>query len=215
MGYNGAGKTTLTKLIMRLYDPTDGEIIYNGDNLKSYSISSLRDRVAAVFQDYRIFACSIAENVVGGEYADIDEKKVMHALEKSDFSEKLTSLPKGIHTTLTREFDNSGTQLSGGEQQKIAIARACCKDADLLILDEPSAALDPDAEYKLNKSIADFSADKAVIFISHRLSTTRMADRIYMFDSGNLIESGTHEELIEKNGKYAEMFELHAEKYRR
>ncbi len=215
VGYNGAGKTTLTKLIMRLYDPTDGEILYNGNSLKEYSISSLRDRMAAVFQDYKIFACTVAENVIGGEYTDECKDRVMSAIENGNFTEKLSSLSKGINTPLTREFDKDGTQLSGGEQQKIAIARACYKNADLLILDEPSASLDPDAEYRLNMAISDFSSDKTVIFISHRLSTTRHADRIYMFDNGRIVESGTHEELIRSNGKYAYMFNLQAEKYRK
>lgn len=214
VGYNGAGKTTLTKLIMRLYDTTDGEICYNGKPLKEYTVESLRNHVAAVFQDYRIFACSIAENVIGGKYNEDSENGVLAALEMSTFDYKLASLKAGIHTKFTREFDEDGTQLSGGEQQKIAIARAFFKDADLIILDEPSSALDPDAEYNLNKSIAKYADTKTVIFISHRLSTTRHADRIYMFDNGKLIESGTHDELMAQDGKYAYMFKLQAEKYR-
>ena len=214
VGYNGAGKTTLTKLLMRLYDPDSGEILYNGKNIKEYKLDELRDRVAAVFQDYRIFAASLAENVAGGLYTDDMEEKVLGALEKSTFGDKLQKLPDGINTPLTREFDNSGTQLSGGEQQKVAIARAFFKDADLIILDEPSSALDPDAEYALNQAIASYANQKTVIFISHRLSTTRHADRIYMFEEGKIIESGTHEELMTLGGKYAYMFNLQAEKYK-
>lgn len=213
VGYNGAGKTTLTKLLMRLYDPDSGEILYNGKNIKEYKLDELRDRVAAVFQDYRIFAASLAENVAGGPYTDDMQEKVLGALEKSTFGDKLQKLPDGIETPLTREFDNSGTQLSGGEQQKVAIARAFFKDADLIILDEPSSALDPDAEYALNQAIASYANQKTVIFISHRLSTTRHADRIYMFEEGKIIESGTHEELMALGGKYAYMFNLQAEKY--
>lgn len=213
VGYNGAGKTTLTKLLMRLYDPDSGEILYNGKNIKEYKLDELRDRVAAVFQDYRIFAASLAENVAGGVYTDDMEEKVLGALEKSTFRDKLKKLPDGLETPLTREFDNSGTQLSGGEQQKVAIARAFFKDADLIILDEPSSALDPDAEYALNQAIASYANQKTVIFISHRLSTTRHADRIYMFEKGKIIESGTHEELMALGGKYAYMFNLQAEKY--
>lgn len=213
VGYNGAGKTTLTKLLMRLYDPDSGEILYNGKNIKEYKLDELRDRVAAVFQDYRIFAASLAENVAGGVYTDDMEKQVLGALDKSTFGDKLRKLPDGINTPLTREFDNSGTQLSGGEQQKVAIARAFFKDADLIILDEPSSALDPDAEYALNQAIASYANQKTVIFISHRLSTTRHADRIYMFEEGKIIESGTHEELMTLGGKYAYMFNLQAEKY--
>ncbi|MBR3593493.1 MAG: ABC transporter ATP-binding protein [Clostridia bacterium] len=215
VGYNGAGKTTLTKLISRLYDPTEGEVLYNGKNLKEYTIDSVRDRIAAVFQDYRMFASTLAENVAGGECAAEDENKVREALESSTFESKLEKLPQGLATQLTREFYDDGTVLSGGEQQKVAIARAFYKDADLIILDEPSSALDPDAEYELNRSIAEYADKKTVIFISHRLSTTRHADRIYMFEEGRLIEVGTHDELISKNGKYAYMFNLQAEKYRK
>lgn len=220
VGYNGAGKTTLTKLLMRLYDPTGGEILYNGKALSEYNIDSLRNRVAAVFQDYKIFAATIAENVIGGQMPEDENEnqrarqKVLEALEKSTFSDKLGKLPNGIDTPLTREFADDGTCLSGGESQKVAIARAFYKDADLIILDEPSSALDPNAEYELNRAIAKYAADKTVIFISHRLSTTCHADRIYMFDNGKIVECGSHAELIAKNGKYAYMFNLQAEKYR-
>lgn len=219
VGYNGAGKTTLTKLLMRLYDPTEGCITYNGKDMRQYDLNSLRGRVAAVFQDYRIFAATIAENVVGGELSDgvagqEQRKRVEAALTKSTFAGKLATLEKGIDTPLTREFEDDGVQLSGGEAQKIAIARAFYQDADLIILDEPSSALDPNAEYELNRALYDYAEDKTVIFISHRLSTTRHADRIYMFDSGRLIESGSHEELMAQDGKYAYMFNLQAENYR-
>ena len=215
VGYNGAGKTTLTKLIMRLYDPCEGEILYNGKIMKEYTVAGLRQRMAAVFQDYRIFASTIAENVVGGAYDPACRDRVLEALRKSTFLDKLETLPDGLDTQLTREFSKSGTQLSGGEAQKVVIARAFYKDADLIILDEPSSALDPDAEYELNRAIAEYAEGRTVIFISHRLSTTRHADRIYMFDSGRLIETGTHEELIAAKGKYAYMFDLQAEKYRK
>ena len=214
VGYNGAGKTTLTKLVMRLYDPDEGEIFYNGRNVKEYTLESIRQRMAAVFQDYRIFACSVGENVAGGRYDAQNAGKVLEALENSSFTGKLRSLPLGIETQLTREFENSGTQLSGGEQQKLAIARAFYKNADLIILDEPSSALDPDAEYELNQAVYEYAGNRTVIFISHRLSTTRHADRIYMFDSGKLVECGTHEELTAAGGRYAYMFRLQAEKYR-
>lgn len=219
VGYNGAGKTTLTKLLMRLYDPTEGSITYNGRDLREYDLADLRGRVAAVFQDYRIFAATIAENVVGGELAKGEEgqrqrERVCEALRKSTFAGKLATLEKGIDTPLTREFEDDGVQLSGGEAQKIAIARAFYQDADLIILDEPSSALDPNAEYELNRALYEYAEDKTVIFISHRLSTTRHADRIYMFESGRLIEAGSHEQLIAQNGKYAYMFNLQAENYR-
>lgn len=214
VGYNGAGKTTLVKLLMRLYDPTEGEILYNGINIKEYDLDAYRACIGAVFQDYKIFASTIAENVL----ADIDDgtrrEEVRVALFKSAFDEKLATLEKGIDTELTREFYKDGTNLSGGEEQKIAIARVFAKPCELLIMDEPSSALDPISEYKLNHSISDSAADRTVIFISHRLSTTRHADRIYMFESGRVIESGTHDELVANtNGKYYEIWHAQAQYY--
>ena len=214
VGYNGAGKTTLTKLIMRLYDPSEGEILYNGKPLSDYTVPSLRRHTAAVFQDSRIFAASLGENVVGGEFSEDQRASVEDALRRSAFHDKLVSLEAALDTHLTREFRNDGTQLSGGESQKVAIARAFYKNADLIILDEPSSALDPDAEYELNRQITEYAEGRAIIFISHRLSTTRHADRIYMFDGGRLIESGTHDELMSLDGKYAYMFALQAKKYK-
>lgn len=215
VGYNGAGKTTITKLLMRLYDPTEGQVLYNGRNIRDFDIDCYRNHIGAVFQDYKIFAASIAENVVGGVYTPDREKDVLSALHAASFDDKLASLPHGIHTQLTREFDKEGTELSGGESQKIAIARVFARPFDIIIMDEPSSALDPIAEYELNRSVMEDARDKTVIFISHRLSTTRMADRIYMFSDGEIIESGSHEELMEKNGKYAEMFRVQAEKYQK
>ena len=214
VGYNGAGKTTLVKLLMRLYDPTDGEILYNGINIKEYDLDAYRACIGAVFQDYKIFASTIAENVL----ADIDDgtkrDTVLTALQKSAFEEKLSTLEKGIDTELTREFYKDGTNLSGGEEQKIAIARVFAQPYELLIMDEPSSALDPISEYKLNHSIVESAEDKTVIFISHRLSTTRHADRIYMFESGKVIESGTHDELVaNEKGKYYEIWHAQAQYY--
>ena len=214
VGYNGAGKTTLIKLLMRLYDPTSGEILYNGKNAKNYDISAYRAKIGCVFQDYKIFSSTIAENVMAGDYnAETDSETVAEALEAAGFTDKLNSLEKGSQTMLTREFDKKGTNLSGGESQKVAIARVFARPYELWIMDEPSSALDPVAEYELNQSILRYAENKTVIFISHRLSTTRMADRIYMFDSGKLIEIGSHDELMEIHGKYAEMFNIQAEKY--
>ena len=214
VGYNGAGKTTLVKLLMRLYDPTDGEILYNGINIKEYDLDAYRACIGAVFQDYKIFASTIAENVL----ADVDDGTkrgtVLTALQKSAFEEKLSTFEKGIDTELTREFYKDGTNLSGGEEQKIAIARVFAQPYELLIMDDPSSALDPISEYKLNHSIAESAADKTVIFISHRLSTTRHADRIYMFESGQVIESGTHDELVANtNGKYYGIWHAQAQYY--
>lgn len=138
---------------------------------------------------------------------------MLEALHRATFDDKLAALESGIDTVLTREFDDKGTNLSGGEAQKIAIARVFAGNYDLIIMDEPSASLDPIAEYELNKQIAEFASDRTVIFISHRLSTTRHADRIYMFEDGRIIEQGSHNELMRMNGKYAEMFTVQAEKY--
>ena len=216
VGYNGAGKTTLIKLLMRLYDPTEGQIFLNGVDIREYDIEKYRDKIGTVFQDFKIFAATIGENVMNGAYDPATEKDtVLRALDAAGFSAKLSELSEGVDTVLTREFDDKGTNLSGGEGQKIAIARVFARPFELIIMDEPSSALDPIAEYELNKAILEYAEDKTVIFISHRLSTTRMADRIYMFDSGRLSESGSHDELMKRNGKYAEMFNLQAEKYKK
>ena len=213
VGYNGAGKTTLIKLIMRLYDPTEGEILYNGINIKELDTDEYRKMIGTVFQDFKIFASTVAENVMNGIYTSDDEETVLKALDSADFSKKLSELSEGINTHLTREFNEKGTNLSGGESQKVAIARVFAKDYPIVIMDEPSSALDPMAEYTLNQSILNNTNDKTVIFISHRLSTTRIADKIYMFDTGKLIEQGSHVELLELGGKYAQMFKVQSEKY--
>ncbi len=212
VGYNGAGKSTLVKLLMRLYDPTAGTIFYGGNALPDYPLAQYRERVAVLFQDYQIIAATLAENVTMG--AEVDEARVLDVLHKVGFDEMLQKLPLGIHTPLTKEFDDEGVNLSGGEAQKIAIARVLYSNAQVLILDEPSSALDPLSEYRLNETIRELASDKTVIFISHRLSTTRMADTIFMLENGTIIEQGSHDELIAQDGKYAEMFNLQAEKYR-
>lgn len=215
VGYNGAGKTTLIKLMMRLYDATKGEILYNGKNIKSFEPKSYRQKIGAVFQDYKIFAATVAQNVKNGIYDEkTDKGKILSALDSADFTKRISTLENGINTHLTREFNDEGINLSGGEAQKVAIARIFANDFPIVIMDEPSSALDPMAEYNLNQSILKNTRDKTVIFISHRLSTTRIADKIYMFDNGELIEQGSHEELLEQNGKYSEMFRLQSEKYK-
>ena len=219
VGYNGAGKTTLIKLVMRLYDPTEGRILYNGRDIREYDLKAYRDRIGAVFQDYRIFAATLGENVMGGGYDRTPENEaiIREALDSATFTERLETLEKGLETPLTREIDKEGVNLSGGEAQKVAIARVFVRPYDLIIMDEPSSALDPVAEYELNHSIlhAADSRDRTVLFISHRLSTTRFADRIFLFAGGELAEQGSHDELIALGGKYAEMFSMQAEKYRK
>ena len=200
---------------MRLYDVTDGSISYGGHDIREYNTREYRKKISAVFQDYNIYAATIAENVLLRKVKEGDEEDVIHALRKADFGRKLDSLPKGINTPLTREFDDAGVNLSGGEGQKLAISRVFLRNDDraVSILDEPSSALDPVSEYKLNKNLIENAGEDTVIFISHRLSTTRMADRIYLFEHGRIIEQGTHDELMERNGRYREMFDRQAHNY--
>lgn len=210
VGYNGAGKTTLTNLLLRLYDVTDGQILIDGEDIRDVTVSSHRDRFAAVFQDFQLFACKIGENVSLSD--SYDEERVKAALRHSGFDKKLQ---KGTDTELLREFESEGKMLSGGESQKVAIARAFYKSCPYVILDEPSANLDPIAEYNLNQAMIEAAKNKTVIFISHRLSTTVGADRIYVMEKGRIIESGSHAELMAKGGAYAYMFNLQAEKYKK
>ena len=208
VGFNGAGKTTLTNLLLRLYDVKDGSIKIGGRDIREETVSSHRNRFAAVFQDFQIFSATVGENVALSK--DFDEKRVLEALKLADFTKEL---PQGTETILLKEFDENGLMLSGGEQQKIAIARVFYKNCPYIILDEPSANLDPISEYELNKNIMNSAKEKTVIIISHRLSTTVNADRIIMLENGKVAEIGSHEELMDKNGDYAYMFNLQAEKY--
>ena len=208
VGYNGAGKTTLTNLLLRLYDPTEGSIEIGGQDIRAVTRRSHIDRFAAVFQDFQTYACTIGENVALDK--DPDEARVLQALDKTTFRKPLQN---GIDTELLREFSDDGVMLSGGESQKMAVARAFYQNCPYAILDEPSANLDPIAEYELNRAMLAASSHKTVIFISHRLSTTVGADRIYVMENGRIVEDGTHEELMAKNGTYAYMFRLQAKKY--
>lgn len=211
VGYNGAGKTTIIKLLMRLYDPTGGRILLDGIDIRKYDLQQYRSRIGTVFQDYQIYASTVAENVVMDEVPP--QADVVPALRQSGFWGRVTHMKHGVETGLTREFDEEGTELSGGESQKLAVARVFYKESGLIILDEPSSALDPIAEYQLNVSMSKASEQKSVVFISHRLSTTRHADRILMLEKGRVIESGTHETLLAREGKYAEMWHAQASKY--
>lgn len=209
VGYNGAGKTTLASLLLRLYDVDSGEILIGGEDIRDVTLKSHRERFSAVFQDFQVFAATVGENVA--LETEVDAKRAENALKKSGFSKELKD---GIDTPLLREFDDDGVLFSGGENQKVAIARAFYKKCPFVILDEPSANLDPVAEYNLNRSMMLAADDRTVIFISHRLSTTVNADRIYVMEKGQIIEQGTHKELMKLGGTYAYMFNLQAEKYK-
>lgn len=215
VGENGAGKSTLIKLLMRLYDVTEGSIRYGERDIREYSTEEYRDIFGSVFQDYQLYAATVQENVMMQQPKGEDTDRITEALDQSGFLERLRTLPSGLDTSLTREFAEDGVQLSGGEAQKVAIARLFAKKdrMHIAILDEPSSALDPKAEYDLNRNILNKAGDATVIFISHRLSTTREADRIYMFEHGEIIEEGTHQELMELGGQYAEMFHCQAKYY--
>ena len=214
VGHNGAGKSTLIKLLLRLYDPCEGEILLNGEDIRRYRLSSYRGLYGTVFQDYRLFATDIAENVMlRGNLTDEDEKNIEQALVRSGISEKIRSLPQGIHTTVTKEFDPNGVIFSGGEAQKISIARVFAGGQEIVILDEPTSALDPIAEQEMYRNMFDACEGKTVIFISHRLSSATMADRIYLFENGCIKEQGTHRELLAQNACYADMWHKQADTY--
>ena len=216
VGHNGSGKTTLIKLIMRLYDATEGVITLDDKSITEYNLEAYRNAFGTVFQDYKIFSLNVFENVLlKGDYTDAEAEIAINALKSSGGYEKAIRLKRGLETTLTREFDDEGAILSGGEQQKIAVARVFAKKCSIVILDEPSSALDPVAEYKMYEAIMQECKDKSLIFISHRLSSAVLADRVCLMDDGEIVEEGTHFELLIKNGKYADMWHKQAEKYRK
>lgn len=213
VGYNGAGKTTLVKLLMRLYDVDNGNILADGKDIRSYDVQRYRDTIGTVFQDFQIFAGSIRENVLLDVADGCDEERIKDALADSGLMKQVDGMEKGLDTPLTTEFAQDGVNLSGGESQKLAIARVFYQKAGLMILDEPSSALDPIAEYQLNHAMLTATKDKTVIFISHRLSTTRLADRIIMLEQGRIVEQGSHEQLLAQKGKYAQMWRAQAGAY--
>ena len=214
VGHNGAGKTTLSKLIMRLYDVTEGEILYNGINIREYDLLKYREKFASVFQDYMIFAMTVAENVLIDEVDSDNIANAQKALRQSGVYDKIQTLPQAENTLLTREFDNAGALLSGGEAQKVTIARMFAKKFDIAILDEPSSALDPVAESKMYDALIEGTKGKTVFYISHRLSSATRSDKILVFSKGRLTECGTHDELMALGGEYGEMFNLQASGYR-
>lgn len=215
VGHNGAGKSTLIKLLLRFYDPTEGEILLNGRNIKEYNLQKYRSLFATAFQDNRMFSMSVADNVTLGEDIPADQREqiVVDALKLSGVYDKVMSLPNGIDTTLTREFDDSGAVLSGGEFQKIVVSRAFARQCPIKVFDEPSSALDPIAEYKLFDNILKACRKNTLLFISHRLSSVQNADHVFLLENGQVREEGTHRELMKKKGIYADMYQKQAENY--
>ena len=211
VGENGAGKTTVVKLLTRLYDPTEGEIRMDGIPIQEYDYDSYMSAFSAVFQDYRLFSFSLEENVTLARPAE--EGKAEDALRRAGFGEKLDSLSGGIHTAVYKNFDETGFEPSGGEGQRIALARALYRDAPIVVLDEPAASLDPRAEFELYRHFNELTEGKTAVYISHRLSSTRFCDEIAVFAGGRIVEQGTHEELMERKGVYAELFEMQAQFY--
>jgi ATP-binding cassette subfamily B protein len=217
VGRNGAGKTTVVKLLTRLYDPDEGEILIGGRNIKEYDLKELREQVGVIFQDYVNYYMTARENIGVGRVDKIEhEELVISAARKSGADVVIEQLPRGYETMLGRWFKDlkDSTQLSGGEWQKIALARAFMRDASILVLDEPTSSLDAQAEYEVFKHFRALTEGKTAVFISHRFSTVRLADRILVLENGTLIENGSHQQLIAFGGRYAELFNLQAEAYR-
>jgi ATP-binding cassette subfamily B protein len=214
VGHNGAGKTTLVKLLARLYDPQDGQVLIDGRDLREYDPDVLRNEFGVLFQDFVPYQFSARENIGIGRIERLDDAPaIAEAADKSGAADIIQRLPQGFDTVLGKWFDG-GVNLSGGEWQKVALGRAFMREAQILILDEPSAALDARAEYELFSRLQELAHGRTAIFISHRFSTVRRADRILVFEEGSLIESGTHEELVALGGRYAELFNLQAASYR-
>lgn len=213
VGHNGAGKTTIIKLMLRLYDPDSGTILYNGKDIKLYNLKAYRDIFATTFQDFKLFGMTVKENILMGRHYENEDQLVKEALKKAGVLERIEQLDKGIDSVMTKEFDEGGCVLSGGESQKVAVARTFIKNSPMKIFDEPSSALDPIAEYELFNSIIGEGKDHTMLFISHRLSSVKNCDKVFMLEQGRLIEEGTHKELMERNGSYAAMYKKQAMNY--
>lgn len=213
VGRNGSGKTTFIKLLCRLYDPTEGEILLNGINIKKYDYEEYMQIFSVVFQDFKLFSFSLGQNVAAG--VDYDRTLAETCLEKAGFGESLKKMHAGLETCLYKDYEENGVEISGGESQKIALARALYKNAPFIILDEPTAALDPVAEYEIYSKFDEIVEDKTTIYISHRLSSCRFCDEIAVFDNGEIIQRGSHEELVsDKSGKYHELWYAQAQYYK-
>ncbi len=214
VGLNGAGKTTMIKLLLRLYDPTEGVITLNGTDIRKFKRKEYYKLFAPVFQNIELFAFLMSENVAMESAGKLDREKAIHSVAEAGLAEKLASLAKGIDTPLTNIVEEDGVDLSGGEKQKLALAKALYKEAKIIVLDEPTSALDAIAEQNLYERFDEMIGKKSAVYISHRLASTRFCNRIAMFESGKMTEYGSHDELMEQNGKYAEMFRIQAQYYR-
>lgn len=214
VGVNGAGKTTFVKLLCRLYEPNEGEILLNGINIKKFNKEEYYKLFSPVFQEIKMFAFSVADNVALETGDRVDREKVVESIDRADMKEKIDTLKYGIDTKLYKIFDKDGVELSGGENQKLALARALYKDGKIIILDEPTAALDAISEYKTYLRFNDFVGNKTAIYVSHRLASTRFCDVIAFFENGKIAEYGTHDELLKKDGRYKNMFDVQACYYR-
>ena len=211
VGKNGSGKTTFIKLLCRLYDPTEGEILLNGIDIRKYDYRDYLSIFSVVFQDFRLFSFPLAQNVATAE--TYDPVLVTDCLKEAGFGERLSAMPDGIETPLYKDFDENGVEISGGEAQKIALARALYKDPPFIILDEPTAALDPIAEAEIYSKFNDIVGDRTAIYISHRLSSCRFCDEIAVFDQGNVVQMGSHDSLVEADGLYRELWYAQAQYY--
>jgi ATP-binding cassette subfamily B protein len=214
VGENGAGKTTLVKLLARLYDPDEGRILLDGVDLREYDVDSLRRNVGVIFQDFVRYDFMLKENIAVGNVARIEDEPAIHEAAERSLADTVAHRLTGRYDQMLGKRFEGGVDLSGGEWQKVALARAYMRDAQLLILDEPTAALDARAEYEVFLRFSELTKGRMAVLISHRFSTVRMADRILVLKSGELVEQGTHEALVEVGGLYAELFQLQAAGYR-
>lgn len=212
VGMNGSGKTTFIKLLCRLYDPTEGEILLNGVNIQKYDYDEYMSVFSVVFQDFSLFSFKLGEVIASSKR--FDENKVRECLEKANFGDRLEELPEGIHTYLYKRYDQSGIEISGGEAQKIALARALYKNSPFILLDEPTAALDPISEYEVYSNFSTISGDKTTVYISHRLASCRFCNKILVFDNGSIVQHGSHDGLLrDESGKYYELWRAQAQYY--
>ena len=212
VGMNGSGKTTFIKLLTRLYDPTEGEILLNGVDIRKYDYDEYMSLFSVVFQDFRLFAVSLGQNVAAS--TEFDRERVDECLRRAGFDERESSMPQGLDTPLYKDFDKDGVEISGGEAQKIALARALYKDAPFIVLDEPTAALDPVSEYEVYSRFNAIAGNKTAVYISHRLASCRFCDKIAVFDTGKIVQSGRHEDLLaDTSGKYHALWTAQAQYY--